>query len=417
MLYNAYSQRLSGQQTARSRKESVPHLNVMVVGKAGAGKTMFVRTLCERLKCNIIQGTFKESKSMALKEQLRATEDFYSVSMYVEENGERISFTLIDTPGFDDGLAIDHQLNFVAKYIDYQFELTLIEETKVKRDTKAFDTHIHACLYFMDTTSNCLSDTDRYALRVLSSRVNVIPVIGKADTLTVTQRESLKRGFRNDIFDALQIPIYGYIEMNEDDEKDEKSSEAPERGSFTMTHILHMLRECISDNDDDDDDDDCDGDARTMVDYLEQMPYTVFSYEEDPDTGRPLTILRDSLFPQQQMSSQQQQDTEPHELTSSEPASDTLSATPQQPHKKYNNKRNTSKNMLGRRYPWAVIECCNPDHCDFEKLRTMIVTSHRDMLRIDTFERFYEKYRTEQLLKRRVNKLMATTTKCDKVLV
>ena len=127
MLYNAYSQKLSGQQTIRSRKEPVSYLNVMVVGQAGTGKTMFVRTLCERLKSNIIQGTLKESRSMALKEPLRPTEDYNSISMHVEENGERVSFTLIDTPGFDDGLVIDDQLDYAAKYIDHQFERTLVE--------------------------------------------------------------------------------------------------------------------------------------------------------------------------------------------------------------------------------------------------------------------------------------------------
>ncbi|KAI9496066.1 Septin-type guanine nucleotide-binding (G) domain-containing protein [Zychaea mexicana] len=361
MLYNAYSQKLSGQQTARSRKEPISYFNVMVAGQAGTGKTMFVRTLCERLKCNIIQGTLEESRPMVLKEQLRATEDFYSVSMHVEEDGERISFTLIDTPGFDDGLAIDHQLRYVAKYIDHQFERTLIEETKVKRDTKALDTQIHACLYFLDTMDNCLSDTDRYALRVLSSRVNVIPIIGKADTLTVCQRENLKKGFRNDIFDALQIPIYGFIDLEDDQEDEASNGQALERGSLTMTCILEMLRECVDEDDDED--------ARTMIGYLEQMPYTTFGYEEDPDTGRPVPL------------------------------------TPRE-----------TQHILGRRYPWAVVECSNPDHCDFEKIRSMIVTDHRDMLRIDTFERFYEKYRTEQLLSRRVNRLMATEVKNGKVL-
>ncbi|KAI8137945.1 Septin-domain-containing protein, partial [Fennellomyces sp. T-0311] len=340
----------------RSRKEPISYLNIMVVGHAGTGKTMFVRTLCERLKCNMIQGTLKESRPMVLKEPLRATEDLYSVSMHVEENGERTSFTLIDTPGFDEGLAIDHQLRYISKYIDHQFERTLIEETKVRRDTKALDTHIHACLYFLDTLSNTLSDTDRYALRVLSSRVNVIPIIGKVDTLTMIERNNLKKGFRNDMFDALQIPVYGYLDADYDDDEEasDKDSlrekeeppihpEAAKGGSVTINRIIDMLEECVREDDDDD--------ARAMIEYLEHMPLTLFGYEEDPDTGRPLL------------------------------------------------------NVLGRRYPWAVIECCNPAHCDFEKLRSMIVANHRDMLRIDTFERFYEKYRTEQLLSRRVNKL------------
>lgn len=125
MLYSAYSQKISS--PARSRKEPVSYLNIMVVGQAGTGKTAFVRTLCERLKHNIIQGTLKESKPMVLKDALRPTDDLYTVSMHVEENGERTSLTVIDTPGFDQSIDIEQQLRYVCTYIDHQYERTLIE--------------------------------------------------------------------------------------------------------------------------------------------------------------------------------------------------------------------------------------------------------------------------------------------------
>lgn len=31
------------------------------------------------------------------------------------------------------------------------------------------------------------------------------------------------------------------------------------------------------------------------------------------------------------------------------------------------------KKVRGRRYPWGVVEVENPDHCDFIKLRTMLM--------------------------------------------
>lgn len=32
-----------------------------------------------------------------------------------------------------------------------------------------------------------------------------------------------------------------------------------------------------------------------------------------------------------------------------------------------------SRKVRGRLYPWGVVEVENPDHCDFIKLRTMLM--------------------------------------------
>ncbi|KAI8072653.1 Septin-type guanine nucleotide-binding (G) domain-containing protein [Gongronella butleri] len=366
MLYNAYNQKV----TEPSRRDSIAYLNVMVVGAAGTGKTAFVRTLTERMKVHMIPGTYKETKPNALKGPVRSTDELYSVSMHLDENGRRTAFSLIDTPGFAKGFDIDQHLRFLAKYIDHQFERTLAEESKVRRDAKALDTHIHACVYLVDTSGQPgLSDVDRYVIKLLSTRVNVVPIIGKADTLTEQQRDQLKYALRRDIFDKHQIPLYGYIDFDEQ-ELDEESpfppppppKRLPDRqtlGSRTLDRIVDTLQECVDEFGDDD--------AQTMMEYLESMPLTVMSYEENSATGRPLHAT-------------------------STPAS-----------------------SLCRYYPWAVIDCCNEDQSDFERLRVMLLWSHRDMLRVDTFERYYEQYRTDQLLSRKVDKMGIIKSKEGKV--
>lgn len=64
---------------------------------------------------------------MVLKDPLRSTEELYTVSMQVEEHGQRTALSITDTPGFRNGATAEHQLRFIAKYIDYQFERTLAE--------------------------------------------------------------------------------------------------------------------------------------------------------------------------------------------------------------------------------------------------------------------------------------------------
>nr|XP_022345496.1 septin-2-like isoform X4 [Crassostrea virginica] len=54
------------------------------------------------------------------------------------------------------------------------------------------------------------------------------------------------------------------------------------------------------------------------------------------------------------------------------------------------------KKVRGRMYPWGVVEVENPDHCDFIKLRTMLITHMQDLQEV-TQEVHYENYRAEKL--------------------
>lgn len=253
----------------------------------------------------------------------------------------------------------------------------------MKRDAKALDTHIHSCLYFIDIQSiNGLSEADRYILQNLSTRVNIVPVIGKSDTLTVAQCNQLKAVFRKEIFDILQIPIYGYIEVDEDVDVFGKRASTKGYNISQRTKILDMLYECVEEDNDED--------ASAMIDYLQSMPFTLIGYEEDTQTGRPINIKNsnnsDSCF----------MDYEEDEILES--------ATPMTRKKEFVRNKEIIKSVLGRSYPWAVVECCNPAHCDFQMLKKALLSGHKDMLRIDTFERFYEQYRTTQLQNRSMNR-------------
>jgi len=58
------------------------------------------------------------------------------------------------------------------------------------------------------------------------------------------------------------------------------------------------------------------------------------------------------------------------------------------------------KKVRGRMYPWGVVEVENPAHCDFIKLRTMLITHMQDMQEV-TQELHYENYRSEKLARSR----------------
>ncbi|CAG8576027.1 9255_t:CDS:2 [Funneliformis caledonium] len=203
---------------SRRRKHAVSQLNLMVVGFRSLGKTSFIRMLFETLnirknskeETELPASLFQSAESVRDAEEAR-TKELYSFTLDIEEEGEKISLTLVDCPGFvrDNELRLDVQVTEALRYIEAQFDQTLAEETKVKRNPKAQDSQIHACLYFIDNANNGLTEQDIRILKRLTARVNVIPVVAKADLLTNTQLANLKEAIKKDL-KAHQIPVFDF---------------------------------------------------------------------------------------------------------------------------------------------------------------------------------------------------------------
>jgi len=140
------------------------------------------------------------------------------VTVSLDENGIRISLTIVDTPGFGD--AIDNEPFFtqLVQYIEKQYDDILAEESRIKRNPKFRDNRVHALLYFIAPTGHALREIDIELMKRLSPRVNVIPVIGKADSFTREELVEFKKRVMQDI-DHHQISIYNFpFDPDEDDE-------------------------------------------------------------------------------------------------------------------------------------------------------------------------------------------------------
>jgi septin 7 len=55
------------------------------------------------------------------------------------------------------------------------------------------------------------------------------------------------------------------------------------------------------------------------------------------------------------------------------------------------------RKVRGRAYPWGVIEVDNEEHCDFAKLRQMLIRTHMEELKEYTNNLLYENYRSDKL--------------------
>lgn len=213
--------------SSRRRKHAISQLNIMVVGFRSLGKTSFIRMLFDTLSIRrnskeepvLPASLFQSAESVRAAEEAR-TKELYSFTLDIDEEGEKISLTLVDTPGFvrDNELRLDVQVTDALRYIEAQFDHTLAEETKVKRNPKAQDSQIHACLYFIDNTNNGLTEKDIRILKRLTVRVNVIPIIAKADLLTNSQLANLKEAIKKDL-KTHEIPVFAFPVDDEDEEE------------------------------------------------------------------------------------------------------------------------------------------------------------------------------------------------------
>lgn len=81
----------------------------------------------------------------------------------------------------------------IVKYIKDQHSAYLRKELTAMRDRYIQDTRIHCCLYFISPTGHSLRAIDVIVMKKLSEVVNVVPVIAKADSLTLEEREAFKQ--------------------------------------------------------------------------------------------------------------------------------------------------------------------------------------------------------------------------------
>jgi septin family protein len=94
-----------------------------------------------------------------------------------------VRLTVIDTPGFGDYVNNRDSWMPIIEFLDDQHESYMLQEQQPRRQDK-IDLRVHACLYFIRPTGHTLKPLDIEVMKRLCSRVNLIPVVAKADTLS-----------------------------------------------------------------------------------------------------------------------------------------------------------------------------------------------------------------------------------------
>lgn len=268
---------------------------LMVAGESGLGKTTFVNTLFQSALKQHDDDSDRHNKFT----NAHQTVDISIVRAILEEKNFKIRLNIIDTPGFGNNVNNLDLWAPIIDFIDDQHEAFMKQEKQPARLDKK-DLRVHACLYFIRPTGHSLKPLDVEIMKRLSTRVNLIPVIAKSDTLSPSELDVFKSRIR-DVIEAQDINIYTPPIDLDDPASAEHSKQ-----------------------------------------LIEAMPFAIVGAEDDVELS-PGNFVR------------------------------------------------------GRKYPWGVVEVENERHCDFKKLRSLLLRTNMLDLVLLTNEIHFETFRSLKL--------------------
>uniref|UniRef100_F7DQT7 Septin n=2 Tax=Euarchontoglires TaxID=314146 RepID=F7DQT7_MACMU len=175
---------------------------LMVVGESGLGKS----TLINSLFLTDLYSPEYPGPSHRIKKTVQVEQS----KVLIKEGGVQLLLTIVDTPGFGDAVDNSNCWQPVIDYIDSKFEDYLNAESRVNRRQMP-DNRVQCCLYFIAPSGHGLKPLDIEFMKRLHEKVNIIPLIAKADTLTPEECQQFKKQ------DRLPLAVVGsntIIEVN-----------------------------------------------------------------------------------------------------------------------------------------------------------------------------------------------------------
>jgi len=162
-----------------------------VAGESGLGKTTFLNTLLKDLLKEELLIPNRSNLGPGPAKTLEISEIGAVHDLEYDQGGNssKVSIHLFDTPGYGDKInnqeSIDHiqcdlykrHQKWIGLRKDFQF---------VEADCRNQDERIHVCLYFLN--SHRMKDIDLLFIEQLSDLVPIVPVVAKADTMTIQER-------------------------------------------------------------------------------------------------------------------------------------------------------------------------------------------------------------------------------------
>ncbi|XP_034406506.1 LOW QUALITY PROTEIN: septin-5-like [Cyclopterus lumpus] len=189
---------------------------LLVAGESGLGKSTLINSL-------FLTDLYKDRKVPNAQERIDQTVNTIKHTISIEEKGIKVRLTVIDTPGFGDAVNNTESWNPIEDYIDQQFEQYFRDESGLNR-SNIQDNRVHCCLYFISPLGHGLRPLDVACMKALHNKVNIVPVVAKADSLTQAEVHRKKMKIREEI-EQFGINIYQFPECDSDEDEDFKKQD------------------------------------------------------------------------------------------------------------------------------------------------------------------------------------------------
>lgn len=185
---------------------------LMVIGESGLGKSTLVDSL-------FLTTLYSQRQVPKAIERIKRTVSLTTSTEEIEEKGVKLKLTVVDTPGIGDAVDTTKSWMPIVNYINNQYEAYLKDESGLNR-RNICDNRVHCCLYFINAAGHGLKPLDIAILKDLHDKVNIVPVIAKADTLTKKEVQQLKERILREI-ESHKIQIYQFPEADEEEDDEE----------------------------------------------------------------------------------------------------------------------------------------------------------------------------------------------------
>lgn len=260
--------------------------NIMSIGETGLGKSTLMDSL--------FNTNFESIPANHREPNVKLKASTYEL----EESNVKLKLTLCDTVGYGDQVNKEDSFKPIVDYIDAQYEAYLQEELKIKRSIGSYhDSRVHVCLYFITPNGHGLKSIDLVCMKKLDTKVNIIPIIAKADTINKAELTKFKTKIMSELVNN-GVQIYQFPTYDE-----------------TVAEMNKQMNG--------------------------HLPFAVVGSNDFVKVG--------------------------------------------------------NKMVRARQYPWGVVQVDNENHCDFTKLREMLIRTNMEDLRDTTHNRHYEVYRKDRL--------------------
>ncbi|XP_064619278.1 septin-5-like isoform X2 [Lineus longissimus] len=201
---------------------------LMVVGESGLGKSTLINSL-------FLKDLYSDRIILNAEQKINQTVEMKKSTLEIEEKGVKLRLTIVDTPGFNEALNSDECWKPIEDYIDNQFDQYFKDESGLNRKNIQ-DNRVHCCLYFIPPYGRGLRQVDIAFLQHLHQKVNIVPIIAKADTLLPHEIRKLKETVMDQI-DRHKIKIYEFPDCDSDEDDEFKKQDAELKHSIPFAVI------------------------------------------------------------------------------------------------------------------------------------------------------------------------------------